>query len=613
MSKPIKRALFALALAYGLMTEPGFSQQTGTLTNSTVEQLNAIDAAKQTRTPAQKKISAQLLNVIKLNAGAPQVAGAGHLNASPLTSVQRHEDKVDVKIQGNISNAFQSFIEAQGGQITAKLPEQKVMTAKVPISKIEMIASRPEVKAVTASQRPMRNSTPAPNPEGDAAHGASNARTTYQATGSGVKVCVISDSVTGLEAAKANGSLGDVQIPTGEDGVGLPDVEGEGTAMLEIIHRIAPGAALGFATGYKSDVGMAANIGKLANAGCNIIVDDITYPDESPFQDGVIAQAVNAVSARGVLYFSSAANSGNAMHKQSGTWEGDFHAATSTPITLNGNSWLALQFAPGQTKDLVTGIDDSHLATLFWNDPKGAATNEYDIYVLDSAGDIVTYSNTDIEGTQDPVQTVSIQQGESLLILQKKGAKDRFLHLDTNRSRLQTGTTGSTRGHNASGAANAFTVAAISAAQRSVPFTGGPLVHVEDFSSDGPRRIFYDPAGHPITPHNLTHTGGKLLNKPDITAADCITTDVPGFAPFCGTSAAAPHAAAIAALLKGKYPRLTPAQLRKILTSTALDIETPGWDEATGFGIVMADTALAAAAKATRPPAVARNATKAQH
>ena len=53
-------------------------------------------------------------------------------------------------------------------------------------------------------------------------------------------------------------------------------------------------------------------------------MDDITYADESPFQDGIVAQAVNAVTASGGLYFSSAGNCGNLDSGTSGTWEGDF-------------------------------------------------------------------------------------------------------------------------------------------------------------------------------------------------------------------------------------------------------------------------------------------------
>jgi len=85
-----------------------------------------------------------------------------------------------------------------------------------------------------------------------------------------------------------------------------------------------------------------------------------------------------------------------------------------------------------------------------------------------------------------------------------------------------------------------------------------------------------------------------LRSKPDITAADGVSVATPGFNPFYGTSAAAPHAAAIAALLKSGAPP-TPEQVRHLLTSTAVDIETPGADRDTGAGIVMPSAALLAA------------------
>ena len=42
-----------------------------------------------------------------------------------------------------------------------------------------------------------------------------------------------------------------------------------------------------------------------------MIVDDVVYYAESPFQDGVVARAVNQVTSAGALYFSSAGNEGN--------------------------------------------------------------------------------------------------------------------------------------------------------------------------------------------------------------------------------------------------------------------------------------------------------------
>jgi hypothetical protein len=119
---------------------------------------------------------------------------------------------------------------------------------------------------------------------------------------------------------------------------------------------------------------------------------------------------------------------------------------------------------------------------------------------------------------------------------------------------------------------------------------------VESYSSDGPRRVFYEADGTPITPGNFTATGGELRAKPDLAAADCVATATPGFATFCGTSAAAPHAAAIAALLLDLSA--SPEGARSALMGTALDIEALGADRDAGAGIAEALAAAAAAAPA---------------
>lgn len=101
-------------------------------------------------------------------------------------------------------------------------------------------------------------------------------------------------------------------------------------------------------------------------------------------------------------------------------------------------------------------------------------------------------------------------------------------------------------------------MAAVDADGITTPFNGSESV--QTYSSDGPRKIFYDTDGTAITPGDFSSTGGTTRQKPDITAADCVDTDTPGFFPFCGTSAAAPHAAAIAGLLLDVDPRLTQSE-----------------------------------------------------
>ena len=71
-----------------------------------------------------------------------------------------------------------------------------------------------------------------------------------------------------------------------------------------------------------------------------------------------------------------------------------------------------------------------------------------------------------------------------------------------------------------------------------------------------------------------------------------MSTKTPGFLPFYGTSAAAPNAAAIAALVKSARPTYTNAQILTALKATALDIRAVGVDRDSGSGIVMGKEAV---------------------
>src|SRR5579863_808706 len=107
--------------------------------------------------------------------------------------------------------------------------------------------------------------------------------------------------------------------------------------------------------------------------------------------------------------------------------------------------------------------------------------------------------------------------------------------------------------------------------------------------------MFYTPDGTAFTPGNVLFgtNGGVLLNKPDLAAADCVTTHLATYSTFCGTSAAAPHAGAIAALalsmtIDSIQP--LPAQVAAEIAGPAnLDIMATGVDRDSGWGIVMAN------------------------
>ena len=484
--------------------------------------------------------------------------------------------------------------------------DYRTVRARLRLGDLEALAALGDVRMIREAVPAITNATNVS--EGDKAHGADQARGAYGATGAGVKVCALSDGVSSLATVQASGDLPpNVDVLPGQAGSG-----DEGTAMLEIIHDLAPGATLGFATAFNGEASFAQNIRDLATSGCNIIVDDVFYFDESPFQDGPIAQAVNDVTANGVLYFSSAGNSGNLTDGTSGTWEGDFKASTLANPSPLASAGQLHDFGNGGQSVQITGSSGSG-ATLTWAESYdlsgGIASTDYDLYVLNSSLTSVLSSSTNrqdgVGGNDVPYERVgSVNSGNRIVISRfATGSTSTApaIHLSTLRGRIDAAvaTAGTTGGHSA--AQNGYGVAATPAGPavfNSVPpvgpypnqFSSGNAS--ESFSSDGPRRVILSPSGAELTPGNRTFSGGVVRQQPVITAADGVSTAAPGFNPFFGTSAAAPHAAAIAALLKSGVPSLTPAQVRTALTSTAIDIEAPGVDRTTGYGIVMPTPAL---------------------
>lgn len=63
---------------------------------------------------------------------------------------------------------------------------------------------------------------------------------------------------------------------------------------------------------------------------------------------------------------------------------------------------------------------------------------------------------------------------------------------------------------------------------------------------------------------------------------------------YDGTSMACPHVSALAAMILEKYSDATPYQVKKFIKSSAKDIEAPGFDPGTGYGLIQADRALTA-------------------
>ncbi len=655
-----------------------FSQQShAQIKQETLKQIEALIKEKNSRTPTEQKIDSRLLQAVREKQGQPMAAG---VKLDPADVKADAAGNLDVDISATVSDELLVRIEKLGGKIIFPSAEYHTIRATINLSMVKTIAAYPEVKFIepavqaitvgsakanaavkTANQETSQHaklnlkereanvrkqlisylrsqgalSASADNveslesvpvtSEGDRDHRADDTRNTFGYSGEGIKIGVLSNSYNAQKGAPADIASGDLPgkgNPFGNTTAvtvvqDIKNQDDEGRAMLQIVHDLVPKAKLYFATADASEAGFATNIKKLRSTyGCDVIIDDVEYIDEPAFEDGIVAQAVNTVTADGAMYFSSAGNSGSLAKGTSGVFEGDFNDAGSLPFTGGSKSGTIHNFGTVSSPvngDIITLAGGYY--TLTWSDPMGKSSNDYDLFLVKANGS-VRFSSTNVQsGTQNPFESIAgttltgnpiaFAAGDRLVVFKKTGAAVRAFHLATNRGTLTIGTTGELTGHNA--AAAAFSVAATPAA---TPFGPGEAVgpfpnpfsaanKVESFSSDGPRRIFYNADTTAITSGNFLFStnGGVVRAKPDVTAADGVSTtfgSATGLNPFFGTSAAAPHAGAIAALLKSADPTLTAAQIRTLLTTTTVDVEASGYDNISGFGILQAYQAMSA-------------------
>lgn len=342
------------------------------------QQLIAVIAEKNSRTPAQQKIDSQLLYTLKRRRNDPLFKQVPTLDTDLFVD---NKGLVVVDVRGTITDGLLNAIPALGGEVVRRVASRGYLRAFFPVDKLEQLAARSEVKAIEPPIGAQTDAYGSVVTEGDVTHKADVARTTFGVTGSGVKVGVLSDSYTTADVAET-GPVTSLFNISGTN---------EGSAMLEIVKDLAPGADLYFATAYSTPDDFAAHIRALRDAGCSVISDDVYYFNVSPFHDGPIAQAVNDVTSTGVAYFSSAGNNYSvdrnihskpttgAGYGASDAYESDF--TDSGIILTSGGVPLGNlhQFGPNAL-NLVTGAGYMSPASrftvaqnhnLFWSDPVG--------------------------------------------------------------------------------------------------------------------------------------------------------------------------------------------------------------------------------------------------
>jgi PGF-pre-PGF domain-containing protein len=510
------------------------------------ESVTVIDNSNLTE--EQQKLSSELLgDVLGYNDINSENVYTNSLGYSTDVVDQSAEQLVFVYIsllQGEQTSVIDSYV----WNVTSRDEEHSLVAAWVDVSRLEEISSLEQVRNVRTVVQPVVNVGSATT-AGDAIHRTDVVRSSYSQNGNGIKIGVISNGVDAISKAQASGDLpSDVVVLS--NGVG----GNEGIAMMEIIYDMAPGAKLYFHDHGSSVYEFNDAIDELIAEGCTIIVDDITWPDEPFFEDGVVAQHVAEVIANNnIVYISSAGNSGG-RHYQ-GLFEDDGTGYHDKIFTLPAGS--------------------SYQLFIQWDDQFGSSANDYDLFVMDKSGKTIAYSTNIQNGNSDPLEwtvTPYLTEPAYIKIKNRDGTAQQrtlemFIYPTSGVSLDKTNLTSadSIFGHPA--VTDAIAVAAISANDQGHD-------QVESYSSRGPVTITY--------PTSTTR------QKPDLAGVDRVAvTGAGNFGTiFSGTSASAPHIAAVAAQIWGYDKDMSAAEVRSILYESAEDVESSGFDYLSGYGRV---------------------------
>ncbi len=566
-------------------------------------------AALAANTPqADQEKSALLLEKIRAQRGKPTKVSAdllelnkkfdAHMKLNGVATDFKPEDN-KFRIANDLvlieaiavsnANALKQDLSALGGVGLESV--NFLVSGYVPIAAIPAIEALDSLRAMTLSY-PMTNAGLVTS-QGDFATRASTARANYGVNGSGVTIGTMSDSFNCLGGWVANVANND--LPAGITGQEISSCVGatdEGRAMMQIIHDLAPGTTQMFHTASEGMAAFANGIHALANAGADIIVDDIIYFSEPFFQDGPIAQAVNEVSVQdGVIYFSAAGNYGTQSYE-----------SVFRPDVTNNRYH---DFNPAAGEDVFQSISLPVGATLRislqWSEryasvsgPPGASTN-FDFYLTDQPFTQFLAVSLNANIGADPIEFLVYTNPGPATVFNL--VIDRFAGTGT--PVLKYVFTGGmlvneyqTNSSTIFGHPNALWAEAIG----SVNYWETPAYGVNPplkapASSVGGTPILFDTAGNAISP--------SFRSKPNFSCVHGVNTtffgldaEPDGWPNFFGTSAAAPHAAALAALIKQYRPTMTPFQVLTALENTAVNMDVPGFDYLTGTGLCNVNAAL---------------------
>ena len=529
--------------------------------------------------------------------------------STPLTRVDdQGRVKVYIEVTDTEISTIASIESAGRAEIQIVNSDLNLIQALIPHDGLEAVAA---LQAVTRIRTPSYGftRTGTVTSEGDVIHNADDVRALPGPTGSGVKVGIISDGSDGWPTAAGTGDLPAIITPFGTSN------GGEGTSIGEIIHDLAPDAELAIGGAFNavdplSTVEFLSRVTDLKTWGADVIVDDVGFLEEPFFSDGPVAASYATALSEGVVMVSAAGNDAERHY------QGTYVSGLLGDPDCAPRNWPCdrHEFSSGdQRLDLSMTAGDA-LLVLQWSNPFGSASDDYDLCTMPDGIDfnppadpnlMINCSLRNQIGTPtemfprfpDPVEVLGLNCTPNFGSDTCSGIHAKILRfcpggctssIEPTPQILELFLIGPIELVEADEEIEADSVfghpavpGVISTAAINADDPGND--DIASYSSRGPSTIC----------SSFPCTSPVLRPTPAITGIDNVTVSPAGISsPFAGTSASAPHLAAIAALMLEADPTLTPAEVLAALQSTAADRGTAGFDNTYGAGLANALAAV---------------------
>ncbi len=540
---------------------------------------NLLNPGSQSSPPTMKagdtiwkgKLSTDLVQLLDDGYLSPGQSSGEAIRLMTATGELRRSTDNDHEVMVNVQIGFGSSVAIRQYFSSAETdPQYGRISGWLTLQNLSILAREPGVLSVM-SQIPAFTSRI--TSDGDTILHTVEFRNSTNITGKGMKVGVISDGVTSLDSVVATGELPrDLHVLN--DRVGGD----EGTAMLQIVHDIAPDAELYFHDRGSSQIEYVQALDQLIRDGCRIICDDITYV-EPFFEDGYIARNIrDRILSYDIVFVTSAGNFAQEHY------QGPFNGYTS-----RGYSWHNFQGSGGSRDLKFTAPPQStgHVV-LEWDDRFSESSNNYDLFLYNDQIREIGRSVKIQDGDDDPIEYCRFMN-------EGTAPKDYYVRV------VQAGGDNRTielyvlpMGGNPV-ALDPCVPEDSMFGQQVVPegiSVGASMPDmnktvVEPYSSRGPVTIKY-----PVP---------ELRQKPEIAAPDNILVSAGNgvLGSFSGTSASAPHIAGLSALLWSAHPELKASEVRAMLLN-ATPSGAVEWDPAIGYGTPDARLLISSVENTTR-------------